>query len=544
MTVTYDPESNKLRLYVGRVPRDEYERLRAAGFISTPKQNCDFVATWTPAREDLASEYLEDGEDIGDEDYSPEERAADRAERFEGYREKRADEAGGLADSFEAGPSAFGHQNEQRAARQARRHDRLRVHAVSQWSKAEYWQSRTAGVIRHALHKSSASVRRGRILTLEAEQRKQLKSIEEAQARFDLWSKVSEKDGADEVLPLDREDMKAAQVLAYTLANHSGGWVEFDHPTCEEANAKAREIHGQHYRGFSPYDLLTKTEYLGCQFDRLTPRQLAGLYLAAVRDPSEIGTSSQRWAAHYAFRLEYERALLAEEGGTAAEADIEAGGWIRPTSRVAWMIRGAGGQWLQVQKVNKSPATGRVTSVGIHAPSSANYDRHGKPFTEENPRPMTLHTMPVERLAEDAYRPPTDEERTQFTATKKANKPAPVPTINPTNEDAARFQAILNERAAESAKAKRGSYGSDRPTVRDVKEMTQAEYSRNSGPESMYLIREITSFGSPFKVRMRRAGYCDYNAAESVIVLTDKPQKPLPIDWDAVEAKAGELVTA
>ncbi len=47
-TVTYSPEDNKLRLYVGRVPRDEYLRLKANGFISTPKQDCDFVATWTP----------------------------------------------------------------------------------------------------------------------------------------------------------------------------------------------------------------------------------------------------------------------------------------------------------------------------------------------------------------------------------------------------------------------------------------------------------------------------------------------------------------
>ena len=171
-TATYSPEDNKLRLYVGRVPRDEYEALRKAGFVSTPKQSCDFVATWTPAREDLALSYLEDGEDIEDEDYSPEERAADRAERFSGYRDKRADEAGGLADRFDAGPSEFGHQNRQRAERQAARHDRLRSHAVSQWSKAEYWQTRTAGVISHALYRSSAHVRRGRILTIESDLRR------------------------------------------------------------------------------------------------------------------------------------------------------------------------------------------------------------------------------------------------------------------------------------------------------------------------------------------------------------------------------------
>jgi hypothetical protein len=64
-SATYCPEDNKLRLYVGRVPRDEYETLRAAGFKSTPKQDCDFVAIWTPEREDIARDYLENGEDTG-----------------------------------------------------------------------------------------------------------------------------------------------------------------------------------------------------------------------------------------------------------------------------------------------------------------------------------------------------------------------------------------------------------------------------------------------------------------------------------------------
>ena len=40
---TYCPEDNKLRLYVGRVPRDEYLELRAGKWKSTPKQDCDFV---------------------------------------------------------------------------------------------------------------------------------------------------------------------------------------------------------------------------------------------------------------------------------------------------------------------------------------------------------------------------------------------------------------------------------------------------------------------------------------------------------------------
>jgi hypothetical protein len=167
---TYCPEDNKLRLYVGRVPRDEYLALKAEGWTSTPKQDCDFVAAWTPARRDRAESYAGI---IEDEDAGPAERAADRAERFAGYREKRRDEAGASADRYDAQPGAYGYQSQARADRAARRHDGHASRAVDAWSKAEYWQQRTAGVISHALHGSRPDVRMGRIKELEADQRRQ-----------------------------------------------------------------------------------------------------------------------------------------------------------------------------------------------------------------------------------------------------------------------------------------------------------------------------------------------------------------------------------
>ena len=92
---TYCPEDDKLRLYVGRVPREEYLELRKEGWTSTPKQSCDFVGVWTPDREDTALSYAGF---IGDEDQGPAERAADRAERFAGYRDNRRADAGYYAD--------------------------------------------------------------------------------------------------------------------------------------------------------------------------------------------------------------------------------------------------------------------------------------------------------------------------------------------------------------------------------------------------------------------------------------------------------------
>jgi hypothetical protein len=169
-SATYCPEDDKIRLYVGRVPREEYDFLRSEGWTSTPKQTCDFVAVWSVERENTALQYS--GGILEDEDQSPAERAADRAERFSEYRDKRTGEALDKAETYEAGPKLIGHQSEALAERKARALDRVADRACNSWDKAEYWQRRTAGVISHALHVAAPGVRMGRIKMLEAEIRR------------------------------------------------------------------------------------------------------------------------------------------------------------------------------------------------------------------------------------------------------------------------------------------------------------------------------------------------------------------------------------
>lgn len=504
-TATYSPEDNKIRIYPGHRLDDElgdrYAAFKAAGYKWAAKQECFVCPRWTPQAEDWALELC--GE-IGDEDYSAVERSADRAERFEGYRDKRRGEAHASADTFDAGPAAFGHQSRARAERQARRHDRHRSTALSQWSKAEYWQQRTMGVISHALHKSSPTVRRGRILTLEADQRRHEKSLAECTARYEKWRQVAE-------CPYPTIATKAAMALA----NASICWIECAHPRTG--------------RRSSLYSLLSDP------VDPITGAEAAALYLAAVSDPQREGSYSARWSAHYNLRLEYERAMLENEGGTAAAVEMEPGGWILPGRRESWRFRGGDGStWMQVQKVNKSPATGRVTSVAVLALTSNDYDRKGKAYGPDNPRPLVSVNLNVERLGEDAYRPPTDAERAAFKQHKAATKPAPVPLINPTDGDAERLQAYLNARAAESARdANRRA-----ADPRTVERITQARYSRFSGPDSIYSTCQFSIGGREFKVRCRARGFTEYLAARTVLVLSDKPQKPLPIDWAAVELPA------
>ncbi|WP_254512288.1 DUF3560 domain-containing protein [Anatilimnocola floriformis] len=404
MRATYSPEDNKLRIYPEGTRVDsilteaEYAEFKRDGYKWAGKQECFVAARWTPSAEDWA---LELAETIEDEDYSAEERSADRAERFNGYLGKRRDEAHGHADTFEAGPSAFGHQIRQRAERQAARHDRHRGRALNQWSKAEYWQQRTAGVIAHALYRSSPEVRRGRLIRLETEQRR-------------------------------------------------------------------------------------------------------------------YGNMSDRWKAHYELRIAYERAMLENEGGMAAEVEMIAGGFIGRA---------------QIDRVNKSNVTGRVVSVQIGR----------KVFN-------------IERLGADVYRAPTEEELAAFhAATKerkakeKAARPTAPPLINPTEEDAERLQAIwnANEKARFDARPRGEEF---KPSA--VRRMTQAEYSERSKgtyarcrtidvSEQLKERRrnamgyEVAGRVTVFKVRRSDAMHNQLYRADCVLVITDKPQKPLP--WDLVD---------
>lgn len=509
-TATYSPEDNKLRLYAdARLSKDIYSRVKAAGFKWAPKQELFVAPMWTPGREDLLIELC--GE-IDDEDYSPEERSADRAERFEGYRERRRNEAGQFAEKFESGPEAFGHQSQARAERQADRHDRIRGKAVTQWGKAEYWQSRIAGVIRHAMFKSSAAVRRGRILRIEAEMRKMQKNLDQAKESYLAWCKVR-----------DCQDQEEQKKLAHHASNYHSRGFNYQHPRNPE-------------RKTSLYSLLS------CEIDPITPAEAAALYLEDMEEPGLPGSYYARWLDHYNFRLQYEKALLAEEGGTAAEDDMQPGGFIGSH---------------QIQKVSRSNVTGRVVSVHVLAPDR--YD-NGK---------MKLTKINIERLAAGSYRPPTEEEMQIFDIStkarkeaEKASKPKEPPLINPTEEDARRLQAIWNAKGKAKHEAnelsKYGkSYNDYKPS--EIALVTQAQYSAASKGATKCEVRTIHKDGrlsrrksnmysengrkydeslpeAVCKVRTAfGAGGGSWFAPDRIIVITDKPQKKIPIDWKEAE---------
>jgi hypothetical protein len=321
-TATYSPEDNKLRLYaLSRLPRNLYDRVRSTGFKWAPKQELFVAPAWTPEREDL---LLELAGEIGDEDTSLVERAEERADRFEDYRDKRAAEAdrahaavSQIADAIPLGqPIQIGHHSERHARRDAERIENGMRKAVRLWQTSKYWTDRAAGAIRHAKYKELPAVRYRRIKGLEADKRKQEKCKAEAERWLTRWN---------------REGLTLEQ--ARTLANYGSFTVHRD-----EA----------HPYGWTAWDVLKPEEerYTGCP----------GWTVEQVREKArEVFAATieraTRWIDHLENRLAYERAMLGESGGIVSDrAKPEKGGACR-----CWSSPRGG--WSIIQKVNKVSVT-------------------------------------------------------------------------------------------------------------------------------------------------------------------------------------------
>lgn len=290
MTATYSPEDNKLRLYsVHRLDRETYGRVREAGFRWAAKQQLFVAPAWTPAREDLLVELC--GE-IGDEDTSLVDRAEQRAERFEGYEDRRTADAEAahqavksIADPIPLGqPILVGHHSERRARKDAERIENGMRKAVRMWDTAQYWQRRAAGAIRHAKYKERPDVRARRIKGLEADARKWQRTRDEADALLALWRSFD---------PITLED-------AVNTTNY------LDHTSQEfPLSEYPRPATASQYEGSrSLWSALTESI--------ITPERARAI---AVPVHERTITRCDRWLAHLANRLTYERAMLEDQGG-------------------------------------------------------------------------------------------------------------------------------------------------------------------------------------------------------------------------------------
>jgi SAM-dependent methyltransferase len=290
-TATYSPEDNKLRLYpFARLPREIYDRVKAAGFSWAPKQELFVAPMWTPEREDLLCELCGD---VGDEDKSLVERAEERAERFEDYSDKREQDAelarqgvAAIADNIPfSQPILVGHHSERRARKDAERIENGMRKAVKLWETSKYWEQRAAGALRHAKYKELPAVRARRIKTIEADQRRRQRQLDEATEAHVFWL---------------RPDLTHTEAVKYAGSMRS----DFTMPK-KEGDRPDFDLRP------SPYDALTNAHPT-----LYAPRTLAEVVERAARVyPGRIEYLS-RWILHYENRLTYEKAMLAEQGAS------------------------------------------------------------------------------------------------------------------------------------------------------------------------------------------------------------------------------------
>lgn len=323
ITATYSPEDNKLRLYASyRLDAETYARVKAAGFAWAPKQDLFVAPMWTPERADLAEELA--GE-IDDEDTSLVDRAATRADRFDGYSDRRASDAESarrgveaIAGRFEFGqPILVGHHSERRARKDAERMENGMRTAVAMWERSEYWTARAAGAVRAAKYKELPAVRHRRIKGIEADQRKVQRELSDLMASARVWDKVPR-------IEWDKQTAAARYIAARSSL----------YLTIPQENQPAQTV--------SLYSELDAGRMHG---DRAWRLALHAIERRAAR--------LSRWLDHYGNRLAYEKAMLAEAGGLKAAAfDLQPGGRIK--ARHGWQI---------IERVNRRE--GQTLSVSV-----------------------------------------------------------------------------------------------------------------------------------------------------------------------------------
>lgn len=369
-TATYSPEDNKLRIYSDfRLPRDVYERVRQAGFIWAPKQKLFVAPAWTPSREDFLIEMC--GE-IGDEDTTLVDRAEERADRFNDYSQKRLTEAthaqeavSAITENIPLGqPIIVGHHSERRARRDAERIETSMRKAVTLWQTSEYWTMRAKGALRHAKYKERPDVRARRINKIEADKRKRERTKTDCEQKLLAWLN----DGN----PLTHE--RARAIANFELLNTHRCYPLAQFPR----NPPASQYEGS----------MGLWAALGEDTEHaiITPDQA---HQIALVGHTRLIDHCIRWINHYENRLAYERAMLDDQGGLAANNfHIQPGGMVL-----------IGDEWVTVVRVNKS--NGAICSVTTNA--------------------KYVRVKSIETIKD--YRPPTDEDRLQL---KKATTLAPL----------------------------------------------------------------------------------------------------------------------
>lgn len=312
MVATYSPEDNQLRLRCSaRLPPEIYQRLRAAGFDWAPRQRFFHCRMWTPAREDLLLELCGT---IDAEETNLADRAKARADRYEARSESRSADAAAarakadaIADHIPFGqPILVGHHSEARARKDHARIQSASREAIQLWETAAYWEARAHAAKRHAAYKHDPAVRRRRIETLKAAQRKHERSRDQSIQRMLLW-----------------------QTQALTIEQAERIAIYDDISVTLEGQAQRSSILYALNQG------------------ALTVAQAAELAIDRYRAHIAF---SERWISHHRNRIAYEAAFIDTTDTPAHVFEIRVGGMVQ--------IRG---EWFYVNRITRK--AGKIISI-------------------------------------------------------------------------------------------------------------------------------------------------------------------------------------
>jgi len=235
-------------------------------------------------------------------------RAEMRAERFEDYSGKRANEAHRtreyverIADGIPLGqPILIGHHSERHARRDAKRIEDGMRKAVSLWETSTYWTERAKGAISAAKYKELPAVRARRIKKLEAEQRKYVRANTECRNLLKFWhgetSVTNRATGEKRLVEITEENRN----LLYQILGRMSS-----------TGVSVRGKDGQNW--YSAWDCLRPDEE---RYQNCPDKTVADLQESAVRLQAAQIDKNNRWLAHYNNRLAYERAMLDEQGAS------------------------------------------------------------------------------------------------------------------------------------------------------------------------------------------------------------------------------------
>ena len=475
-SATYSAEDNKLRLYASkRLPTPLYHRLKDAGFKYAKYQELFVAPRWTPDREDLCTELAGD---IEAEQMTLAERAEAKAARLDGYARSRNADADAFARAAQGYSQRFADgQPILMGHHSQRRAERDAERAESALKKEASAHAKAS----YWLYRADGVEHHANRHNAPSVRRGRIKTLLK-----ELRDHQRELAHAERTLTLWKRADTDAKIDALTNVGGRamrGDWDALRNGTKTHAEVKANNLIA---------------------------------WETMARAPKR-----RRCIAHVLGRLSYEQSQL--------EPAPLFDGELSPVI-LQEFTRTHGAEKPKATKTDLGYQVESPTALPAHIGQGRILDATDGQWRE--------------LMRDCGYSVPNPKPRRVSTSTKAA-----LPIINPSEAEAQTLQTLWNERMAVTCAEKR-RYGAK---TNDVTPATQKGYSANSkgsyshcgtieidkhGKEvrEQWQNRERVKDGLPVcRIRVN-TGRADFYKPSSVMLITDKPAKPLPLVWDEAQS--------